>query len=534
MTEGPARMVLLRCYTTMPYDTYRLASTHRLVASNTARTALRSADSRISHVPTRSWASRPPRPCTATITNFRSNASSIDAPSSAIELSGISSSRHDAAARAAASTRLRTVSVPISSADASRSPNASFTRTSTRCGRSAGRTSRFLNTTTRRLARSLIASWCNASMGRTSAVCATLILRWSILNPSCAISADSMLRTTCFGWMSLRVSTCTSLTSPKGVTTTRADSTPVSAVIKFSTRLIPHGSGFCTGVKGTGSCSGLAGVTSSLPRRDLVAAGGLSAIQRAVRSDQHVLVFPVGPVFGHPDASRHEPLGVAQPFADRLHRGPHLLPHPARPLLPRAHQHDHKLVAAVAARHVGGADVRPALLGRALQDGVTGFMSKLVVHLLEVVEIHEKYRKSLAGAVRARHLRRQAIAQHPKRRQSRQRVDRRSLMRQRRLALEVGRARLERRAPLRRRHRELAARAVPARPTVPRPAVRRQTDLLEDIVHRIDRRLVAVLLHAEDGAHRDGDPIGQHRALRPRRLGRAYDFAAAEQLLTGP
>src|SRR2546422_5959609 len=52
-----------------------------------------------------------------------------------------------------------------------------------------------------------------------------------------------MLRTTCFGCMSLLVSTCTSLTSPSGVATTRADSTPVSPVIRFSRRFIPHGSG---------------------------------------------------------------------------------------------------------------------------------------------------------------------------------------------------------------------------------------------------------------------------------------------------
>src|SRR5437667_367069 len=86
------------------------------MASSTANTALRSADSRISHVPVSNCASRPPRPCTATSTNLRSNASMICAPSSAIELSGTRSSRHAAAARAAASTRLRVVSVPTSSA----------------------------------------------------------------------------------------------------------------------------------------------------------------------------------------------------------------------------------------------------------------------------------------------------------------------------------------------------------------------------------------------------------------------------------
>src|SRR6266699_4649240 len=195
-----------------------------------------------------------------------------------------------------------------------------------------------------------------------------------------------MLRTTCLAWMSLRVSTCTSLTSPKGVTTTRADSTPVSAVIKFSTRLIPHGSGFCTGVKGTGSCSELAGVTSSFPRCDLVAAGGLRAIQRAVRGDQHVFVFPVGPVLGDPDARGHEPRRIAKSHPDRFDRRPHLLSHPTRPILPGTHQHQHELVAAVTPRQVGGADMLAALLRRTLQDGVTGFVAELVVHLLEVVE----------------------------------------------------------------------------------------------------------------------------------------------------
>src|SRR5205823_14407955 len=82
---------------------YRRASVHLLVASNTASTALRSVLSLISHVPVSSCASRPPSPCTATSTNLRSNASMIVAPSSAMELSGISWSRHDEAARAAAS-----------------------------------------------------------------------------------------------------------------------------------------------------------------------------------------------------------------------------------------------------------------------------------------------------------------------------------------------------------------------------------------------------------------------------------------------
>src|ERR1044072_8375843 len=78
-----------------------------------------------------------------------------------MELSGRRSSRQVAAARAAASTRLRIVSVPTSCDSASFSPKASFTLSCTRPGLSDGRTSRFLKTSTRRLARSEIASSCN-------------------------------------------------------------------------------------------------------------------------------------------------------------------------------------------------------------------------------------------------------------------------------------------------------------------------------------------------------------------------------------
>src|SRR6266699_2788865 len=104
-------------------------------------------------------------------------------------------------------------------------------------------------------------------------------------------------------------------------------------------------------------------------------------------------------------------------------------------------------------------------------------------------------------------------------------------MRQRRLAIQVGRARLQRRPPLRRRRRELLAGGVTARPTIPRPAVWRQADLLEDLLDLLGRRLVAIAMHREHGAHRDGHPFGQHRPRRPRRLGRAHDLAAPEQLL---
>ncbi len=51
----------------------RRAAAQRLVASKTANTAARSALSRTSAVPVSNWVSRPPNPCTATNTNWRSN-----------------------------------------------------------------------------------------------------------------------------------------------------------------------------------------------------------------------------------------------------------------------------------------------------------------------------------------------------------------------------------------------------------------------------------------------------------------------------
>src|SRR5881392_3778126 len=402
---------------------YRRASVHLLVASNTASTALRSVLSLISHVPVSSCASRPPSPCTATSTNLRSNASMIVAPSSAIELSGISWSKHDDAARAAASTRFRTVSVPCSSASASRPSNDSFTRTITRCGRSEGRTSSPWNTTTRFLARVRTASSCICSIGRTSAVCATLILRWSIFRPSCAISADSMLRTTCFGCMSLVVSTWISLTSPSGVTTTRADSTPVSPAIRFSARFTPHGSGvWPAAVRGRASRSaappgvsaGLDGVTSRCSCGNLIASHGLGAVQRAIGRHQHILPLgpPPGRQLGHPDAHRHETGGIAQVPTHHFHAGAHLVGHHQRPFHPRVHQHHHELVAPVARRQIGRADVRRALPRGALQHVVPRLVAEPVVHLLEVVQVHEQHRERVVRAVAAGHLARQPVAQH--------------------------------------------------------------------------------------------------------------------------
>src|SRR2546422_1730349 len=83
------------------------------------------------------------------------------------------------------------------------------------------------------------------------------------------MSADSMLRTTCLACWSLVVSTWISLTSPGGVTTTRADRMPVRLAIRISARFTPHGSGACGGVvSGNGSRfsapSGLEIVTPSV------------------------------------------------------------------------------------------------------------------------------------------------------------------------------------------------------------------------------------------------------------------------------
>src|ERR1051325_4437548 len=140
-----------------------------------------------------------------------------------------------------------------------------------------------------------------------------------------------MFRTTCFGCISLVVSTWISLNSPNGVTTTRADKMPVSPAIRFSARFTPHGSGaWPGGVSGRASRSsappgvsaGLDGVTSRSSRGTLVASHALGAIQRAVGRHQHVLVLGPPPrrELGHPDAHRHEALGIAQIPAHHLHR----------------------------------------------------------------------------------------------------------------------------------------------------------------------------------------------------------------------
>src|SRR5258708_13423017 len=166
-----------------------------------------------------------------------------------------------------------------------------------------------------------------------------------------------MLRTTCLATMSLVVSTWISLTSPSGVTTTRADSTPVRLVMRFSARFTPQGSGEAPPI-GMGGCSdgslasraGVDGVTTSVSCSHLVAAGGLGTIQRAVRGHQYVLVLGgVWRELGHSDARRHQRLGVAQLFPELLHPAAQLLRHAPGALPLRPDQPSHNFPAPVSA-----------------------------------------------------------------------------------------------------------------------------------------------------------------------------------------
>ena len=64
-----------------------------------------------------------------------------------------------------------------------------------------------------------------------------------------------MFRTSCLGCSPACASTWTSLTSPSGVVTTRAESIPSRLVSRFSARRTPHGS--CTSGDGDGRGPGL-------------------------------------------------------------------------------------------------------------------------------------------------------------------------------------------------------------------------------------------------------------------------------------
>ena len=55
-----------------------------------------------------------------------------------------------------------------------------------------------------------------------------------------------MFRTSCFGWSPACARMWTSLTSPSGVVTTRAERMPSRLVSRFSARRTPQGSGMAS------------------------------------------------------------------------------------------------------------------------------------------------------------------------------------------------------------------------------------------------------------------------------------------------
>ena len=121
--------------------------------------------------------------------------------------------------------------------------NDSVTVIESRCGRLPGATLTLSYSTPRWSTLSRTVSRSSASIGFTSAVWAMLIRRWSTLNPSCARSALSMFRTSCLGANPAWARMWTSLTSPSGVVTTRAERIPSRLVSRFSARRTPQGSG---------------------------------------------------------------------------------------------------------------------------------------------------------------------------------------------------------------------------------------------------------------------------------------------------
>ncbi len=105
-----------------------------------------------------------------------------------------------------------------------------------------------------------------------------------------------------------------------------------------------------------------------------------------------------------------------------------------------AGQDHHELVAAVARRHVRGADRVPDLARHRAQDLVARLVAVLVVHLLEAVEVEEQHREPLVAPLAALDLERQPVPQHPVGREPGQRVHRRRPLRLVRPALLVRRA----------------------------------------------------------------------------------------------
>ena len=84
-----------------------------------------------------------------------------------------------------------------------------------------------------------------------------------------------------------------------------------------------------------------------------------------------------------------------------------------RLLDPRLGQDHRELVAADAARDVGGADHLAHALGRLGEHGVAGEMADLVVHVLEVVEVEDDQGEPPVVAVRAGALARERLVEVP-------------------------------------------------------------------------------------------------------------------------
>ncbi len=74
-----------------------------------------------------------------------------------------------------------------------------------------------------------------------------------------------MFRTSCLGARPDWASTCTSLTSPSGVVTTRAERIPSRLVSRFSARRTPQGSGIDSALAGRPGCDAPVGLELNGP-----------------------------------------------------------------------------------------------------------------------------------------------------------------------------------------------------------------------------------------------------------------------------
>src|SRR6266705_5963388 len=93
--------------------------------------------------------------------------------------------------------------------------------------------------------------------------------------------------------------------------------------MRFSARFTPHGSG--PGSPPPGGPDALDNVTSTLPGCDSIATLLLGTVQRAVRSDQDVLLVRPRPRFGDTNANGHKPAWIAQPRPQTLDVHPHFI-----------------------------------------------------------------------------------------------------------------------------------------------------------------------------------------------------------------